>query len=146
VEHGDVELAHDQVGVVARVTDEGDALGVAGQVTRPAGVVAAEQQLGGVVAVVEVRTAAGAVAVDALQVGAGAAGVADAGRLGVVGERSAVMSWATNCPRNGQPAAPSASCTGGPPSTVSQAPPARPSACRAASSQSSAGSSGNSRW
>jgi hypothetical protein len=42
-----MQLAHQQVDVVAGVAEQGDALGVAGQVGRPPGVVAADQQLGG---------------------------------------------------------------------------------------------------
>jgi hypothetical protein len=51
VQHGHVQPAHQQVDVVAGVTDQGHALGVAGQVGRPPGVVAADQQLGRVVTV-----------------------------------------------------------------------------------------------
>jgi hypothetical protein len=59
VEHGHVELVHQQVDVVAGVAEERDPLGVAGQVGRPVGVVAAEQELGRVVAVVEEGLPAG---------------------------------------------------------------------------------------
>ncbi len=89
-EHGHMQLAHQQVDVVAGVAEQGDALGVAGQVGRPAGVVAADQELGGVVAVIQERHADRAVAVDDLQVGPGAAGVADLGQLGAVGQRRPV--------------------------------------------------------
>jgi len=87
VQHGHVELAHEQVHVVAGIADQGDALVVAGQVPRPPGVVAAEQQLGGVVAVVQEGAAGRTVAVDAFQVDPWAAGVADLGQLGVMGQR-----------------------------------------------------------
>jgi len=90
MQHGQVQLAHEQVDVVAGVADEGHTLGVAGQVGRGAGVVAADQELGRVVAVVQERHAGRAVAVDDLEVGPGAAGVADLGQLGVVGQRGAV--------------------------------------------------------
>ena len=85
-----MQLAHQQVDIVAGVADQGDPLGVAGQVGRPAAVVTADQELGRVVAVVQVRHAGGAVAVDDLEVGPGAAGVADLGQLGMVGQRGPV--------------------------------------------------------
>jgi hypothetical protein len=46
MQHGPVQLAHEQVDVVAGVADEGHALGVAGQVGRPPSVVADLGQLG----------------------------------------------------------------------------------------------------
>jgi hypothetical protein len=60
--------------VVARVAEQGDPLRVAGQIGRPAGVVATDQELGR------------AVAVDDLEVGPGAAGVANLGQFGMVGQ------------------------------------------------------------
>ena len=60
-----------------------------------------------------------------------------------MGERSAVMSWAMNCPKKGQPAAavPSSPVA----SLPSHSPPEDPSASSAAWSDASAGRSGNAR-
>jgi hypothetical protein len=77
-EHRQVELRDEDVNVVARIADQGDALAVARQVGLLARIVQAEQELGRVVAPVEERVADRTVAVDALEVRARRAEVLDA--------------------------------------------------------------------
>ena len=82
----DVELVDEQVHVVARVADQREPLLVARHVVAAR----AEQQLGRVVALVEVRAADGAAAVDALEVQARRAEVPQPVLLGVRAQRRAV--------------------------------------------------------
>ena len=82
LDEGDRHLAGEQVHVVARISDEGDALVVARDVASRVG----EQELGGVVLAVQVGRADGARAVDALQVGLGDAKVADLGGVGAMSQ------------------------------------------------------------
>jgi hypothetical protein len=77
-EHRQVKLRDEDVNVVARIADQGDALAIAWKVGLLARLVHAEQQLGRVVAPVEERAADRTVAVDAFEVGAWRAEVLDA--------------------------------------------------------------------
>ena len=82
-DEGDHHLAGEQVHVVARISDEGDALVVARDVASRGG----EQELGRVVFAVQVRRAHRARAVDALQVGLGDPKVANLGGVCAVSQR-----------------------------------------------------------
>ena len=86
LDEGDRHLACEQVHVVARISDEGDALVVARDVASRGG----EQEFGGVVLAVQVGRAHGARAVDALQVGLWDAKVADLGGVGTMSQAGAI--------------------------------------------------------
>ena len=89
-QEGDMELGDRQVDVVARIADQRDALGVARQVGRRAGVVAADQHPVRVVALDQVRLARRAEAVDALEVEPRDPRVAERADVGARRERAAI--------------------------------------------------------
>jgi hypothetical protein len=78
------------VGVVARISDQRNALGVSRQIRLLAGVVATEQQLGRIVAAVKKRVADRPGAVEAFEVGARSAEVQQVRAVGMTGEVAAV--------------------------------------------------------
>ena len=85
-QEGDLQLVHEQVAVVARVADQRHALGVAGDVDAAL----AEQQPGGVVALVEIGRPDRPTAVDGLEVRPRRAVVAQRIGIGPVDERGAI--------------------------------------------------------
>ena len=128
---GEVELSHHHVRVVSRIADDGGALRVSLQVVGPADLVPAEEELGRIVDIEEIRITGRSSAVEELEIDLLPARVSQRrySAWWTRAERSAVMSWATNCPKKGQPAASWASsvpfsANGAP----SHAPPCRPNA------------------
>ena len=142
---GQMHLRHEHVGVVARVADDRRAFDVAQHV----GVVGAEAAAS--------RGRRGETGRDGRPArrrrgirGSVAVSARSSVRAGStwcrMADRSAVMSCATNCPKNGQPAASVPSDDGSScPSPQSQRPPVRPSAKRNASSAENTGRSGKRR-
>ncbi|MGH9162646.1 MAG: hypothetical protein ACRD2X_21975 [Vicinamibacteraceae bacterium] len=87
-----MELRDEQVGIVAGVGHDRQALDVPGQIVGLTPVIATEQELVAIGALVEVRLAYRAGAVDGFQVEARAAEVAQAAHLLTLPERRAVVS------------------------------------------------------
>ncbi|MGH7552774.1 MAG: hypothetical protein ACREMQ_07065, partial [Longimicrobiales bacterium] len=86
-----VELRDEEVGVVACVAHDREALGVAGQVVGLSTIVAAEEELVTILSPVKVRLACRAGAVDGFQVEARIAEIAEAPNLLAIPERGAVV-------------------------------------------------------
>ncbi len=90
LDHRDLQLRHEEMDVLAGIADQGQAFLVAREVVRESSIVEAEQELGRILAAEEERVSRGTLAVQAFQVEARAADVANKGFVVMVGHRRAV--------------------------------------------------------